>query len=269
MTKLLTVIFLVFQCQAAVGQGPVSMVVHRSGLDVMGESAFERFEITHDGLARWETSGFGDSAIPGCPRLGGRFSRRIGRQAAIDLVRAAHAAVLSQPRRNGPRAADRRGIRSTLWVDFEGDILSAEAREVTPAYTSLMAKIDALETSLRPRSIVAMRASRSGSKLTVTFRLLGNEPVRLLIPDDPMEVFRSKWAKLSYEKAPSRAKEVELTPKAPSVKIVLFAKGENKERLPTLRYSTALVRHHAKGDALEGDLVPPELSLCAPVEAGR
>lgn len=254
---MMKILFLMVFLQASAAE--TWLTVTRTGHDSQGASTFDRFEITPDGLARWETSAFGVSGSLGCQNEGGSFEGRVSERQVRVIAKAAREAMGSQKSAGGTRRSRHRASILSIMLDVDKKVKTVEVSRATAAVSALLDHIDELETELRPKALVVMQAVRSGAEVHVSFDLAGSKPVTMLLPANAGEAFNVDNATLGYAKAaPS---EVMLTPASPHAQVVLTIEGG--AGAGQLRYSNATGLHHASGDALEGDRVAPELALCA------
>jgi hypothetical protein len=236
------------------------LILTRSGVDSAGRSADERFELTADGLVKWQVSGTADgNDLATCDTLGGRFQKRISLKEAENLAKLAAAAAQSQPQ---PKDKSRspREITNSLTTAYDGKVLSKPIEASTPQLKAFMTSVSALKLELAPQSVVAMKAKPKGKSLSVEFKLEGKMPMRIYFPPDANEAFHIEGQKVSYSKKPTR-NEIELTPKNPKFELKLSSE-KDLSKVKMLNYSNALVLHHQKPEGKFG-LPPQALNLCS------
>ncbi len=246
-----------------------SIVISLSGRYGDGAKALDRFEITDDGIARWDSASAGMSREdPGCRNEGGRFEAKVEPQLALKIADAAILAVQSQGDVGRPAPSSPRETTLALTVYKGEKSWTSEIRETTKEWKALDALVEDVKRSLLPRGSVLMRSRRAGKALKVAFDWFGDRPVALVLSKDPNEIFRAKGLRFKYEKAPT-GEEFVMSPKQKRVEVRLLSepvKGQSPEagKGPRhVRYMNSPLLHHREGDPLEGKPAPGPLDLCA------
>lgn len=254
--------------RAAEGIDP-SIIISLSGRYGDGTKALDRFEITDDGVARWDSASTGMSPEdPGCRNEGGRFEAKIEPQRALQIADAAIEAVKSQGDVGRPvPSAPRDTVLSVTVFKGEKSWSTAVVKE-TKEWKALTALVEDVKRSLLPRGSVLMRSRRDGKGLRITFDWFGDRPLALVLSKDPNEVFRAKGLSFKYEKSPPE-EELLLSPKQKRVEVRLLSASvvgqapEEGKGPRHLRYVSSPLLHHRAGDPLEGKAAPQSLDLCA------
>lgn len=235
----------------------VSMILNHQGRDAEGDSVSSRFEITPDGLVKWQAS----SAVgtdPTCVNGGGRLQGRIENKRAHALVKLAFESLKDQ-KKNKPEAIAPRETTIHLTVTRGNEVKVGKIQKSNKAWKKMTAEIEKLKRQLKPTSLVIMSSKKEKNILNVRFTLLGDKATSVLLSPQANEVFKtSQGAKLTYAKKIKKS-ELKLDPKNRSA-VVSLKTGQLKPA-QTLIYSNAVVLHHADKD-IPMTAGVPELRLC-------
>ncbi len=246
-----------------------AVLIKRRGRYADGMEVVDRFEITDDQIARWDSASAGGSpADPLCRNEGGRFERPIPEAQALKIVDAAREAIASQGNvgKAGPQSP--RDTVLTVTVFKGKEFWSSNIEKTTPAWLALEALVGDAKRSLLPRGTVLMRSKLKGKSLQVTFDWFGDRPLSLVLSKDPNEVFRAPGVRFSYERALDQENFV-LSKKRRRVEVRLRTepvrglRAEGTQGPRHLNYANTPLLHHRSADPLEGHLAPEPLDLCA------
>ncbi|HAZ11418.1 MAG: hypothetical protein A2X86_10570 [Bdellovibrionales bacterium GWA2_49_15] len=231
-----------------------------SGRDGAGHTLFDRFELYPNGKTAWQIASKGGP----CPGEGGFYQGTLNPESAKKILELVHALYQSEKNSKNAPALDSEGdsarhARHLLQVEYDTAVSSFELKGAFANSQAFFQELAFVKAKLSPQRAVRMSVRNEKKGLLVSFLNIGHDPVRLLLPKNPEEVFFLNNAeKLSYQKPPPK-RDLTLS----SGKTIDFTLAVAGKIQGPLFYDSGVMAHHAQ-IKLKKDLPPMmELFLCA------
>jgi hypothetical protein len=235
-------------------------VVTQSGRDAQGVSTFDRFEVTPDGLVKWQASASAGTD-PLCNNGGGRYQGRIPANEVKALTGMALAALDEQPRAARDSAPEPRESTLHISANRGTKVRSGPVTRAGAQWKKLHEEVARVKRKLEPVSMVIMTAARKGGALSVRFTLLGDQPMTVLLSPKADETFQVQPASSLAYSAKLAKSELQLTKKKRTQTVSLRLSQAAVKEPAKLSYSNASILHHADSN-FPLSAGAPELSLC-------